>query len=423
MHGEIRLRPSGSSQHDCLKFIGVNPLARLEPGQYEQIAQNVCAMYAVCATQAAFNDQLSRVANANKTKLASAAAALIASTVKFGAALTATHRVGMVANIGSLLADAAMQPAYKGTIARLEAGASILIDMLHWNSRHDGAGEADVEKRIVAQETGSIENEKQMKNIRSRLATTFAEVDEDKSGNIDEDEGLEWLKKKFIIPEHVLKGNVTRVWQAVWKKNSSGGDGIDKNGWEKTLHDLIECLKDDPVTRQIAQTVEDNVGGQHRHSSVKRYEYRGRHLYEAVESWDSEVADQIILSNRVVAIAMPRWRYKDSTKLRLKRLFETIDEDGSGEIDQEEGKEFLMNTCQLFKPEELEDYWEKLMEKDTNGDGKLDKDEFVNGFIATMGWGESQRVGSGNIGGHREQAPTTGSRDDQDWEAPGSNDR
>eukprot|EP01052_Picozoa_sp_SAG31_P037810 SAG31_NODE_4943_length_2845_cov_1.656227_1_plen_947_part_11 len=86
---------------------------------------------------------------------------------------------------------------------------------------------------------------------------------------------------------------------------------------------------------------------------------------------------------------MPRWRYADSTVLKLKRLFQIIDEDGSGEIDKDECEFFLKETCQIEEKDQLEKLWERLQEKDKNGDKKLDQDEFVDGFIASLGWGQA----------------------------------
>ena len=66
----------------------------------------------------------------------------------------------------------------------------------------------------------------------------------------------------------------------------------------------------------------------------------------------------------------------ESLQTRLGRMFDTIDSDASGEVDTEEGKAFLVS--QGVPSKEADKLWSKLLaEVDLNGDGKLDRQEWV----------------------------------------------
>ena len=63
----------------------------------------------------------------------------------------------------------------------------------------------------------------------------------------------------------------------------------------------------------------------------------------------------------------------------IKELFPIIDADSSGEIDQEEGKSFLLS--QGVPAKQAEELWRRLLEAaDTDGDGRLTKEEWTTGL-------------------------------------------
>lgn len=326
LDGECEIQLSRTAELDCLKFIGVKKQARFMVGQFERIAENVCATFAVCAAQAAVAAQDSREANANKTKLASAVAALLSSTVLHGQ-LTATHRVQIVADVGGLLASAAAQPASKGTVTRLEAGANILIDMLQWNpNARSGVAADDIKQgyreKIVVRESGSLET----LSLSDRLATTFAEIDVNKDGSISNVEGWDWLQKFIptnafssykdsdgnpdLVKAQEAEDGFKMIWEDIAKKrgdeNNASGETewhIGENNWQQALQDLIADLKNPQklpdeerlLATQIGQTIETNVGcGTVKGKSYRYFAEDGRLVKEDAE-WDSALADQVLL--------------------------------------------------------------------------------------------------------------------------------
>ena len=56
---------------------------------------------------------------------------------------------------------------------------------------------------------------------------------------------------------------------------------------------------------------------------------------------------RVSLCNRVVDMSLPEWRFSDSAKLRMNRLFDAIDFDGSGELDVAEWKSFLTEQVSI----------------------------------------------------------------------------
>lgn len=99
---------------------------------------------------------------------------------------------------------------------------------------------------------------------------------------------------------------------------------------------------------------------------------------------------RIEISNRVVDLSLPTWRFSDSAKLRMSRLFDAIDTDGSGELDLHEWKAFL--TEQRVDPAKHERNWNTLMkEVDTDGNGQVEKDEFTEGWLRLFGWKAAAR--------------------------------
>jgi Ca2+-binding EF-hand superfamily protein len=99
---------------------------------------------------------------------------------------------------------------------------------------------------------------------------------------------------------------------------------------------------------------------------------------------------RVEITNRVVDMSLPAWRFSDSAKLRMSRLFDAIDSDGSGELDVDEWKSFL--TEQRVDPAKHEQNWNTLMaEVDKDGDGKVSKNEFTEGWLRLFGWKAAAR--------------------------------
>ena len=197
---ELQLRPTESHQV-VPRFIGIRESAQLDPDQYERVAENIRATYAVCAAVTAVRDQQSRVADTGRTRLATAVAALTAAIVQFGEdSFAAQHRVEVIRELARRLDGAAAiirspQSASKGTQTRLEAVGAILSFMLKSQPMTAGAASSSDERHIVARETGSLE-----RDVLARLlCDAFTRIDDDDNGFITRDEGWKWLEDTVDI--------------------------------------------------------------------------------------------------------------------------------------------------------------------------------------------------------------------------------
>ena len=72
---------------------------------------------------------------------------------------------------------------------------------------------------------------------------------------------------------------------------------------------------------------------------------------------------------------------------KIKQFFRALDEDGSGTLSSEEIRKFhkVMSNCTILNsPMSSDEDVEKLVSKlDINGDGKIDCEEFILGYILT----------------------------------------
>ena len=70
---------------------------------------------------------------------------------------------------------------------------------------------------------------------------------------------------------------------------------------------------------------------------------------------------------------------------KIKQFFRALDEDGNGTLSADEIRKFhgVMSTCTLLNsPMSSDEEVEKLVAKlDINGDGKIDCEEFIKGYI------------------------------------------
>merc|ERR1712018_417529 len=76
---------------------------------------------------------------------------------------------------------------------------------------------------------------------------------------------------------------------------------------------------------------------------------------------------------------------KGITVQKIKQFFQALDEDGSGTLSAEEIRKFhrVLSTCTILNsPISSEEEVEKLITAlDVNGDGKIDCNEFIQGYI------------------------------------------
>ena len=77
---------------------------------------------------------------------------------------------------------------------------------------------------------------------------------------------------------------------------------------------------------------------------------------------------------------------KGITVQKIKQFFKALDEDGSGTLSAEEIKKFhkVLSTCSILNsPISSDEEVQKLITAlDVNGDGNIDCDEFIKGYIA-----------------------------------------
>lgn len=84
---------------------------------------------------------------------------------------------------------------------------------------------------------------------------------------------------------------------------------------------------------------------------------------------------------------MPRWRFVDSTKLKLERLFDSIDVDGDGNLDAEEMKKFARDRfgddvqAQKETGQTMDSWAERIMKNKS----EITKADFITNSIDEIG--------------------------------------
>ena len=92
---------------------------------------------------------------------------------------------------------------------------------------------------------------------------------------------------------------------------------------------------------------------------------------------DEELDDQGALEPEAMAMLLHQLKLNGPAAQLTNALFDLVDSDGSGYLEEDEGKQFL--KLQGCNEKELDYYWSDLLRtSDVNRDGKIDKVEFVN---------------------------------------------
>ena len=236
-------------------------------------------------------------------------------------------------------------------------------------------------------------------SVRHRLGRLFDRIDTDRSGFIEEREAKSFLEKECTVPPAFLD----QFWQQILEKADIDSDGrVSREEWSSagtevftaakrsgrvsfasSIVDMTMLLKGATTARHLRATVRDGrVQGEIK--DVVR-------LHSAMSEDDQHSVARLELRNRVVDMSLPAWRFSDSAKLRMSRLFDAIDSDGSGELDMAEWKSFLTEQ-RVTDPTALEENWKTLVaEVDEDGDGKLTKAEFTEGWLRLFGWRAAAR--------------------------------
>jgi Ca2+-binding EF-hand superfamily protein len=236
-------------------------------------------------------------------------------------------------------------------------------------------------------------------SVLRRLNRIFDVIDTDHSGTLDENEVKTYLRQEGV-PESFLE----QFWKEMLSMADVNADGeISRTEWVRGASEVFTAAKRAGraafVTSftDMTMLLKGATATRHMVAVLKRgrvqLDSSGVPIIEDVPAsslGDVDCDARVTLRNRVVQIELPLWRFSDSAKLRLTRLFDAIDVDGSGELDEHEWKDFLAE--QKMDASRQDHNWRLLMEAiDDDKDGTVTKAEFVRGWLELFGWKRTSR--------------------------------